>query len=42
MPSTGKSIKTKLDQWLLGPRGRDEEGVIDMGFHPGVVKIFWN
>lgn len=40
MPGIGKSIKTKVDQWLLGPEGKEEEGVIDMAFHLEVMKIF--
>ena len=37
MPGIGKSIKTKVDQWLLGPEGKEEEGIYNNytnGFHP--------
>lgn len=42
MPGMGKSIKTEVDQRLLGPEGKEEEGVIDMTFHLEVMKMFMN
>ena len=39
MSGIGKSIKTEVDQWLLGPEQKEEEGVRDMAFHLEVMKI---